>query len=97
VALPVGGAALTPERLLVDVRVGGGVLEQVVAERRDVAPDEVEHALVPRGSLLEEVDDVAEQRAVRQADRPDLEEVPLDLLVDDPVVAREGLDPRRRS
>src|SRR3984957_4942932 len=91
--LLLGRAGLPAGGLLVDVRVGGRVLDKLVAEGDDVVADEFQDSLAGRDALLEEIDNPAEQSPVGQVDRTYLEEVPLNLLVDDLVVRRERLDP----
>src|SRR6266567_6517419 len=91
--LLLGRAGFPADGLLIDVRVGARVLDQIVAEGSDVIADEFQDSLAGRDALLEEVDHPGEQGPVRQVDRPDLEEVLLNLLVDDLVVRRERLDP----
>ena len=55
--------------LLVDVRVGARVLDQVVAEGGDVVADELQDSLAVRDALLEEVDDPGQQMPAGQVDR----------------------------
>jgi hypothetical protein len=52
-----GCAGFPVDGLLIDVRVGARVLDQVVAEGGDVVADEFQDSLAGRDALLEEVDD----------------------------------------
>jgi hypothetical protein len=49
-------AGFLADGLLIDVRVGARVLDQVVAEGSDVVADEFQDSLAGRGAFLEEID-----------------------------------------
>src|SRR5438105_5397075 len=54
--LLLGRARYPADGLLIDVRVGARVLDQVVAEGSDIVADEFQNSLAGRHSLLEEID-----------------------------------------